>query len=948
MVGAAGIFDRGSGGSKGKGKSNHPHKNSIGMEIQEIKSRLTMERVLQHYGLSPDRNHRLCCPFHNDKTPSLQVYPDTNTCYCFSSNCQTHGKSLDVIDFIMYKEGTGKHEALVYAASLAGGQPPKGNQALPVPITKTADKEEINSRKEFLGKVFAYFCTALKCSSPAKAYLHSRGLDITKTEAGYNSGQLHHGTRKDEQLIADCLRYGLLLDREVTGRNGEPAYGVFGKGCTCFALRNREKEITGLYFRSITNNKDQRHFYLKDRQGLYPCYPEANTKTLILTESIIDAATLIQYCYLEGAWSVLALYGTNGLSEEHREAIGSLEKLEEIVFFLNGDEAGRKATGKYGRELKELHPQLHITGVNVPDGEDINSLLQGHAPEIFPHLIAERKELLFSFSAERIEKETTVPQKTVLPAKAKTNPYADNELITSHPDCLLYYRGDLSFTLWGGIDIYNINRLRTTLHIKLKENAYRSFRDNVDLYSHTQSERLIRQASEKLEISPGLLSEGITALTSALETYREQKREAKRAETTERREADRETFSETEKQAAQRFLNDKKMNEHTHDIFGRIGLVGQQDNGMLLFFIFLTRMFANPLHAIVMGSSGSGKTHLLQGVSQTVPRQHIHYTTSLSENTLYYTPKDFLKHKILLQEDLDGAYQALLPLRELMSNQSISRFSTRTNSRTGESKQIYLQVEGPVCIAGATTKEQVYEDNANRSFLIQIEDSPVQERAVLAYQGEVASGKINPQNYTRDLRLLKAAQLQLQALEVLIPFAGVLELPPFVFKKLRTQAHYLTLVKAVTLWNQYNRKRAKGEDGTVFLLSEKEDVEWANRLSRESLLRKSDELSGKARHFFESLKEIQIKEEKGNALFRSVEVRQRFRLHPMQLKRYLDELEQRNLICCKSRSRRFGNEYEILSWEDYRQLQSGLDVLEEVLRKIEREEAKKQGYDLKK
>lgn len=140
----------------------------------------------------------------------------------------------------------------------------------------------------------------------------------------------------------------------------------------------------------------------------------------------------------------------------------------------------------------------------------------------------------------------------------------------------------------------------------------------------------------------------------------------------------------------------------------------------------------------------------------------------------------------------------------------------------------------------------------------------------------------------------------------------------------------------------------KGEDGTVFLLSEKEDVEWANRLSRESLLRKSDELSGKARHFFESLKEIQIKEEKGNTLFRSVEVRQRFRLHPMQLKRYLDELEQRNLICCKSRSRRFGNEYEILSWEDYRQLQSGLDVLEEVLRNIERESYKTQGYDLKK
>ncbi|MDD3911789.1 MAG: CHC2 zinc finger domain-containing protein, partial [Bacteroidales bacterium] len=666
MVGEAWIFDRGTGGSKGKRKPNHPHKNSIVMEIQEIKSLLTMETVLQHYGLIPDKNHRLCCPFHNDRTPSMQVYPETNTCYCFSSNCKTHGKSLDVIDFIMYKEGTGKHEALVYAAALAGEPPTKGNQPIPVPITKTVNREETKSRKEFLGKVFAYFCTALRCSPPAKAYMQSRGLDINKTEAGYNSGQLHHGTRKDDQLIADCLRYGLLLDKGVTGRNGEPAYGVFGKGCICFALRNREKEIVSLYFRSILAPSlseraggEARHFYLKDRQGLYPNYPKADTKTLILAESVIDAATLIQHCHLEGV-CVLACYGTNGLTEEHMEALKGLQSLEEIIFFFDGDASGRTSAKRYGEQLSKTLG-CKVSTVDCPEGEDVNSLLQGHEPEIFPHLIGERKELLFSFSAERNEKETTVPPKTVLPVKAKTTPYADNELITSHPDCLLYYRGDLSFTLWGGIDIYSVNRLRTTLHIKLKENVYRSFRDSVDLYSHTQSERLIRQASEKLEISPGLLSEGITALTSALESYREQKREAKRAETTERREADRETFSEAEKQAAQRFLNDKKLNEHTHDIFGRIGLVGQQENGMLLFFIFLTRMFANPLHAIVMGSSGSGKTHLLQGVSQTVPRQHIHYTTSLSENTLYYTPKDFLKHKILLQEDLDGAYQALLP-----------------------------------------------------------------------------------------------------------------------------------------------------------------------------------------------------------------------------------------------------------------------------------------------
>ena len=83
----------------------------------------------------------------------------------------------------------------------------------------------------------------------------------------------------------------------------------------------------------------------------------------------------------------------------------------------------------------------------------------------------------------------------------------------------MYETENLRFTLWGGIDVYNVNRLRATLHIRLKDNEYRSFRDTIDLYSHTQSERLIKQASEKLEISGTLLSEAITALTFTLRGY---------------------------------------------------------------------------------------------------------------------------------------------------------------------------------------------------------------------------------------------------------------------------------------------------------------------------------------------------------------------------------------------------------------------------------------------
>ncbi|HTF18696.1 MAG TPA: CHC2 zinc finger domain-containing protein [Chryseolinea sp.] len=57
------------------------------MEIAEIKRRLTITQVLDHYGLLVDKNGMLSCPFHNDKTPSLQIYPQTNSYCCFSSKC---------------------------------------------------------------------------------------------------------------------------------------------------------------------------------------------------------------------------------------------------------------------------------------------------------------------------------------------------------------------------------------------------------------------------------------------------------------------------------------------------------------------------------------------------------------------------------------------------------------------------------------------------------------------------------------------------------------------------------------------------------------------------------------------------------------------------------------------------------------------------------------------
>jgi len=336
------------------------------MEISQIKQQLNITAVLEHYGLRPDKNHRVCCPFHNDRTPSLQIYPATNTYCCFSSNC-TAGTG-DVIQFIQLKENCSKHEALIKATALAGG-----SQVMPSQFVQTSpanghlfNTEASIDKVELLTQVFEYYKTGLPRSRKAVEYLQSRCIDYRLIEAAFNSGGLHVES-KHHHLIESMVKYGLLKPKPANG------YSVWAKDCILFPLRNAAGKIVSLYGRSIINNEDNRHFYLTNREGLYPGYPKPDTTKLIQTESIIDAASLLQQPEIIAQYEILALYGTNGLTDEHLQAIAGLKDLQEIILMLNADEAGAAATIKHYNTLKQLLPQVTISKVTLPAGEDITA-----------------------------------------------------------------------------------------------------------------------------------------------------------------------------------------------------------------------------------------------------------------------------------------------------------------------------------------------------------------------------------------------------------------------------------------------------------------------------------------------------------------------------------------------------------------------------------------------
>ena len=146
------------------------------MTLAQLKSRLTIKQVLQHYGLAPDRNSMLCCPFHEDKHPSMKIYLETNSVYCFSGNCPTHGHSLDVVDVVMWKEGweqlgkEGKSKAIALAKSWIGEENPAKAKETP----KTYKQMPTENRVELLTQAWSYF--QQNVSAEAEQYLKSRSL----------------------------------------------------------------------------------------------------------------------------------------------------------------------------------------------------------------------------------------------------------------------------------------------------------------------------------------------------------------------------------------------------------------------------------------------------------------------------------------------------------------------------------------------------------------------------------------------------------------------------------------------------------------------------------------------------------------------------------------------------------------------------------------------------
>ena len=737
----------------------------------------------------------LKCFMHEDKTASLQVNLEKNFYKCHSC-----GKTGDVIQFIEDFEKLSKHEAIKKAQSLMSSE-------TSIIVKPKSIENKSQSDTDFLENTFSYFRTALYCSSPAKEYIEKRNLDNSILEIGYNSGQFHHGARKSEELIKQALEVGLLQDKGlINNRTKEKGYSIFANKCIAFPLKNRENKIVSLYFRSILNKENAKHFYLKNRQGIYPGYPSQETTKLILTEAIIDCASLLQIKEIRDNYSLISCFGTNGLNDEILQAIKELKELEEIIFCFDNDDAGRKAVIKCSNLLMEQCNNVKTTSVELPNN-DVNETLQLHDESVFTELLNNRKEIFLSTEAE------------VLPP---------------------------------------INEEKT-----------------------------------------------------------EQKKSAKSAQ----------SARENEWKSATDFLQQKDLLKSLNQLIEKAGIIGEENSRLLLFLITISYLNKNPLHGIVQGSSGSGKTHIISRIADLMPQEDVLRFTRITESSLYNWGEFDLFQKIIIIEDLDGLKEdALYALREFISNQ-VLRSSVTIKDKKGNNKSSHKIVKGQFSSLSATTRGETYEDNMSRSFLLAVDESKEQTQRIINYQNQRNAGEINRNEQEKAISFVQKLVRNLKHYEVINPFATKLNLPEKVHKIRRLNEMYQAVIKQVTFINQYQREIRDG-----YLITEIEDIEQATEVLFESIVLKVDELDGSLRQFYERLKKY-VKNENQEFILR--EIRQEFNISKTQMFRYIQTLVELDYIKQTGGFANKGIKYKISYWDNHQKLRTEIkEFLQSQIRQL--------------
>lgn len=804
-------------------------------DFAQIKKTTDIAAVVESRGVALKREGKDfvgLCPFHEDRTPSLRVTPAKGLFRCMSC-----GAAGNVIQFVARIDGLTEREA---ALKLCGSIPgvTRASELVRAARAETAGKEKAPSpevdestRARLLGRVAAFYAKTLHKDRAALEYLKTRRLDepamLESFGVGYCNGSMREALPKSGEIVGQLEALGVLNER-----GNEVFYGR-----AVVPILDAAGNVVSLYGRRV-GDEQPRHLYLKGgRRGVFNALAAKSHQTLIVTEAVFDAMSI----HAAGWRNAISLYGKDGWTAEH-EALIRDNAIVEIVLALDSDARGQEAASALETKLRG------------PSGPERAEGLVANVHRIaWPEGVKDANDFFLSRTAEDFR--ALLPQVRAAQAEGET---AGKEKIELTIEGFAITVGGRRYEMCA-IEKPNAARLKATIRALSGEahpgQASRLFHiDTVDFYLSRSRRGFVGEAARLFREVPETIETDVSAITLALEKYIAQKLEGASAALVAVPDADR-------LEALRMGRNADLIGELQRD-FGRLGIVGEETNRLLLYLAMTSRRMDNPLAVQILSASGAGKSHLQDVVLSLCPEEDLIKLTSLTGQALFYKGEDSLRHKCLAIAEVAGAEGARYALRNLISDRKLVIESTIKNALTGRLETQLNTVHGPTAVFETTTNPDTDAETKSRYLLLSVDESPQQTRAILEAQrhGHTLEGRKRRRAREAVIGKHHALQRLLEPVTVVNPFEPLLAYGDGAHDNgrlalRRDHPKYLNLILAVTFLHQMQRPRRHDPELGDYIETSLDDIAIANELAHALFGQSLDDLSFPSREALERIAE---------------------------------------------------------------------------------------------
>ncbi|MBR7071098.1 MAG: DNA primase [Clostridia bacterium] len=348
--------------------------------IQEIKYRNDIEQIISPYVNLKRRGKNLVglCPFHNEKTPSFTVYPESGSFYCFG--CGVGG---DIFSFVSLAENLDYVESIKLLAERSG-------VALPQDGYDDSMQRLKNTVYEINRETARFYHEYLMSPEGKWAldYLTGRGLTLA-TIRHFGLGAAPDGWNSlTDHLHQKGFSDADMMQANVIAKGNRGGYYDRFRRRVMFPIINIRGKVIGFSGRKMPNDDSPTGKYVNTSDT--PVYKKSENlfamnfakthceERIILVEGNMDVISLHQ----AGFENAVAALGTS-FTPEQAKLLTRYTK--EIVLMLDADAAGQKAMRRAGEILKDTG--LNVRVVVIPDGKDPDEFIRKNGAARFGALL---------------------------------------------------------------------------------------------------------------------------------------------------------------------------------------------------------------------------------------------------------------------------------------------------------------------------------------------------------------------------------------------------------------------------------------------------------------------------------------------------------------------------------------------------------------------------------